>query len=803
MHSTPPNTSKTRWWDPLAALLIYCTLITAASRLVVTQWTEDLFTIHTLTFLGVSLGLALGISKFSGKVSSLLALAYGFFMVIWQLALPMPNYILWKDRMLILIQRLTETVNLALASKPVNDNILFLLLISTLFWGIGVYAGFNITRHASAWRAVLPAGMALIVIQSYDPLVARRAWFLAAFLLFALLLIARITFVRNRLEWKENRTYVPPDIGFDWIRFTLVTAVLLIVFAWTMPALAESMPAARQAWHNIREPWDRFTDRMSNMFNSLQSSAGPFVENYGSSMALSRGSTLTDTPVMVVDVPPRPFAGVRYYWRAYAYDHYEDGQWLSSIDETEYIDPDSAGIPLIESEGRRIATFSFTPQVPIMTLYTAPQPFWVSVPSRAFIENQPDGMIDLAALQALNPVAAGDTYEVRSSVSAVTIRQLQEAGTEYPEWILDRYLQLPDDITPRTIELAQQIAEEKDNAYDVTVAITEYLRKFEYQETIDAPPADQEIIDWWLFDYQIGFCQYYATAEVLMLRALGIPARMAVGYAQGEFLGRGADTGLADEQFTDPEDFIDRGGMYIVRNRDAHTWPEVYFPGTGWVEFEPTASQSTITRPRGDNSSGSDLDREDFRDFDEPQMLDEDLDELPERDFAGGIVPDSNTPWWPYLLAATPIAIVIYFFTRWRRKPNVDLTPIPVRLERVLKKFGLKPPALLRKWSERANVSPLIKSYMEINRALRRLGSPPAINDTPAERAAALATLLPASESLVRRLVTEYHISMYSLKNADIQAARAAGTEIRWLSFKAFITALITGQEEAYAKVRR
>jgi len=75
-----------------------------------------------------------------------------------------------------------------------------------------------------------------------------------------------------------------------------------------------------------------------------------------------------------------------------------------------------------------------------------------------------------------------------------------------------------------------------------------------------------------------GFCNYYATAEVILLRSVGIPARLAVGYAQG--------------------DNVDDPLLYTVRQRDAHAWPEVYFPGVGWVEFEPTASQPTLVRPQ-------------------------------------------------------------------------------------------------------------------------------------------------------------------------------------------------------------
>ena len=104
----------------------------------------------------------------------------------------------------------------------------------------------------------------------------------------------------------------------------------------------------------------------------------------------------------------------------------------------------------------------------------------------------------------------------------------------------------------------------------------QYLREnIEYSDTVPNPPRNKDRLEWILFEHKKGYCVYYASSEVLMLRSLGIPARMAVGFAQG-----------------DAED-----GTYTVRRLNAHAWPEVYFPGIGWVEFEPTASQPSLDRP--------------------------------------------------------------------------------------------------------------------------------------------------------------------------------------------------------------
>lgn len=802
MSKTAP---ESRWWDSLAALLLMCALLTAATRLVVTQWTEDLYTIQTLVFLGAVLGLALGQSRFSARKSALIALGYSLFLIPWQLGAPLAESIQWKERLVILFERLANTIDLLVRSRPVNDNILFLLLMSMLFWWLGVQAGYSITRHASPWRAVVPTGLAIIVIHSYDPLIARRAWFLAAYLLFALLLMARITFIQQRVQWRDHRTYVPPDIGFDWIRFTLAAAVLLIMLAWTAPALAESLPAARDAWNTARRPWVEFQDRMSNAFASLQASVGLVSEYYGSSMSLGRGSELSDDLVMSVEAPPRPVPGMRYYWRAYTYDRYEEGEWKSTFTDSIVVNPNDPNILQPDLTGRRIATFTFAPRSTIVTLFTAPQPVWVSVPATAYVANNEDGTIDLAAYQATSAIPGGQNYEVRSSLTAVTVAQLREAGTEYPEWVTERYLQLPPDITPRTIDLAERVSADMDNPYDVAAAVTDFLRTYEYREVIDPPPTDGEVLDWWLFDYKAGFCVYYASAEVVMLRALGIPARMAVGYAQGEFEGRGRDTPPEGGSFTDPEDFTDQGGNYLVRQSDAHTWPEVYFPGIGWVEFEPTAGQAEIARPMGAYPDGTPLSlEEEERERRELERLRDLMDFEAEQDLlasgvgAGG--DDGANNGLPMWVALPPLTLIVFLLFAWRRRRMPAVTPFPVRLERRLKRLGFKSPAFLQKWAYRASLSPLTTAYNEINRALKRLGSPAAVDDTPAERASSLVRLLPVAEESIQSLLFEYHLSTYSLKSANELVALQAAAQIRKLSYRSILRALFMGKEEAFTK---
>jgi hypothetical protein len=291
------------------------------------------------------------------------------------------------------------------------------------------------------------------------------------------------------------------------------------------------------------------------------------------------------------------------------------------------------------------------------------------------------------------------------------------------------------------------------------------------------------MIDWWLFEYQKGFCQYYASAEIILLRSLGIPARMAVGYAEGEFIPDGAL-----QSFGDRDRFADiTTGTYIVRQHDAHAWPEVYFPGYGWIEFEPTASQLPVVRPAapagtGTNPANAPLLRE--------PNLEDNEDVLPDLPRNSSVLPKTGSPLLEaiaYLLAAAALGLLSYMVYTQRAKLQSSLLTIPIKIDHGFQRAGIKSPAFLKRWASYASLAPVQRSYLEINRALRRLGQPPADGLTPAERAASLEGILPSSGPYVTVLLTEYEHSIYSLIPANRVQAQTAGAQVRTLSYKALI----------------
>jgi transglutaminase-like putative cysteine protease len=800
----PNSENLVRWWDWPAAILLLATILTATTRLIATRWTEELPLVQTVAFLGAIAGLALGQSRFSPRTSRAFAIAYGLFIIPWQLGHTIGTNTLWPERMVNLGNRLLLTIDHLMQQRPVTDNMFFLFLMSSLFWGMSVYAGYNLTRHARPWPMILPAGLALIVIHAYDSFFQIRTWFLAGYIFLSLLILARLHYLNLYSRWKENGTYLPPFVNLDSIRLGLITTAILVLLAWTAPALASSISPAESVWRRASMPWNTVRDRLSNAFSSLQASVGVVTDFYGDTLPLGRGNPLTDTVIMTVQAPPRVAAGVRYYWRQRVYDYYDNG-WSSSLTHTETVSPNDFNLVFPEYAGRMDAVFLFETKYPIQNLHTAPQPLRVNLPVEAAIAHNQDGTVDLGMLKAVPYLAAGGTYEVAASLSAASIDQLRSAGTEYPDWVTDRYLQVPGSVTLRTRELAAQITAGINNPYDKVEAITNYLRNnLTYSDTIPNPPSGQEPIDWVLFEHREAFCNYYASAEIIMLRSLGIPARLAVGYAEGE---RTSLEDLDDVTILEPgrenipQEIDLAGNLYTVRHRDAHAWPEVFFPGYGWVEFEPTVSQLPIIRPTGGLTPESQNDP--IAAGDSLSDMETQAENLRNEQLAGerstqiGSLAQAalRLPWYYWaLIGVAGLAFAIVYASRLRQRRGIP--PVPVQLEARLREIGVEPPTILRRWVHFATLSPLTRAYLELNRALSRLGNPPKPMDTPAERAAALQALLPAANTPIQNLLIEYQSATYSQHPGNVEVAQSAGSEIRKLSFLTLIQRFLVRLQE-------
>jgi transglutaminase-like putative cysteine protease len=181
------------------------------------------------------------------------------------------------------------------------------------------------------------------------------------------------------------------------------------------------------------------------------------------------------------------------------------------------------------------------------------------------------------AVSDLDSQRSVSLYEADSDISTPSPEQLRVAGDYLPQFAL-AYLQTPRRLDPRIPRLAGQITGAASNRYDKAVALEKYL-KTHYGYTLQllrSPVADP--LANFLFERKQGHCEYFASSMAVMLRTLGIPSRVVNGFRSDEF--------------------NDVTGNYVVRAKNAHSWVEAYFPGYGWVTFDPTPG-GAIGSPQG------------------------------------------------------------------------------------------------------------------------------------------------------------------------------------------------------------
>lgn len=247
----------------------------------------------------------------------------------------------------------------------------------------------------------------------------------------------------------------------------------------------------------------------------------------------------------------------RAYWRVGTYDRYTGSGWVRTANDRAYDGP------LSKPPGE---TVTVRQQIRVKSPVSVMPAAWKPIT----VENRSPRVTGFDGLRPTEQLAAGDSYTVTSAVLQTDPATLRNASTEYPDQLRSRYTQLPDSTPDRVETYTSNLTANADNNYDTARVIERHLQQ-NWNYSLDVQRPDNHVADTFLFERERGYCTYFATSMVTMLRTQGIPARIAVGYAPGESVD---------------------GNRWVVRGLDSHAWVEVYFPDHGWVQFDPTPADS-------------------------------------------------------------------------------------------------------------------------------------------------------------------------------------------------------------------
>lgn len=456
----------------------------------------------------------------------------------------------------------------------------YLLALGIVCWSSGQYAAFAVFRHRRPLDAIVVVGLLLIanITVTFHPQLAQ----LILFTLAGLFLLSRSHAFDEQTTWIRRRIGDPAAVRALYLRGGSVFIVSAVAGSVLLTATAASAPLAG-IWSDV-PGFIIDVSRRIERFLPPGGASRPFGVTFGESTTISGSWSTNGEPALIIRLPDGEVED--FYWRAVAYDTIEFGGWTMSDPRSVERSPDALVAGLFDDPpvaGTREVTVSVE-----RLGFSDGEMFSPATPVAASSGGIVTTIGDAAHFGSVSLDGNPRTYEVTARVAVrdeadpngLTQNRLRVAGRDYPA-ALAPYIALPDGILgPSALDLLARVKARArdDNPYDLARAIESYLRSganFTYSTNVtDQPCADLSVVECFA-RFTHGYCQYYATTMAALLRAEGIPARMVEGFLPGER----------------------DGAIETVRNSGAHAWVEVWFPGFGWVRFDPTGGGLAVDTP--------------------------------------------------------------------------------------------------------------------------------------------------------------------------------------------------------------
>ena len=621
-------------------------------------------------FWGAALGLALAKLRIHAVFLHPIGLVVGFLIVMWRTGSITGGETLFEQQRMA-FERLGVWYEAATTGGISTDLLPVSLTLLGAAWIISYVSSWFVFRSNNVWVGVVLMGTALLTNLSFLPASYSASFFLFAFI--AILLIVRLSIVLQQQQWSRAGIGYEPSNGWMTINNTFVFGIVVLVVASLLPLHVFVSPTLAGMWRTARSPVSALEGEFARLFSAIPSRKDLPGRLFGDTLPFLGSISFGGEPVFwaETDYPS--------YWVSRTYSEYTPAGWVAGQTQPIEVGPQIVPPPRVDDLKRepvqQLLQLDFESRAFLSgggldwvshgaILETlAPKKYTLDLLDPSTDEALPEDMRELAetlredleerpvtsveesiisrnlpsdlvlegvtyrhatidtprAVESVTvarkepiapeivswsfaePLPSNHPYTMVSYVSVATDDDLRQAGADYHGFIRDHYLALPPDLPQRVRDLSERITVDAETPLDKAVTIQEFLRsdRFVYSQSIDAPPAGADGVDHFLFETQTGYSDYYASAMAVMLRSVGVPTRLAAGYAPGQYY---SDT-----------------GMHVVRDLDSHGWVQVYFPGYGWIDFEPTPNWSRHERRLITDLRGVDLGtgREDAEAIDE------------------------------------------------------------------------------------------------------------------------------------------------------------------------------------------
>jgi transglutaminase-like putative cysteine protease len=453
----------------------------------------------------------------------------------------------------------------------------FLLVVGCVAWASAAFAAYAVYRRHRPMSAILLIGLLLLASMSLT--IRDQFWYLVLFSVATLLLLVRLSLVEQRGAWAHGRMGEETQVFSLYLRNGTIFIAVALAGALFLTSTASSDPL-RFLWSGMQDQlvtWELQLDRFAGGISGQARGPSGLFGAQDTIRGFWEGSQVPVGTVTSSD-------GLGYYLRGATYDSFDGHTWR----QTDRVDGAvvAVGSPILDAtaeavapgKGRRAVTLSFTPAAWSDNFLLAPEDPYTASRSVQVVTAGPNGPV--ATIRMSDPVSDGQTYGMTALVrvegsDGITGNQLAAAGTAYPSWA-QRYVAVQrGSAGPIVKETADRIVAElpadQRDPYHVAQAVQKYLYRqggFVYDTDVQGLCAPGTPVPDCLLQTRHGYCQYFATTMVMMLRTQMIPARYVDGYLPGR-----------------P---TSQPGTYLVERSAAHAWVEVYFPKSGWIRYDPT-----------------------------------------------------------------------------------------------------------------------------------------------------------------------------------------------------------------------
>lgn len=449
----------------------------------------------------------------------------------------------------------------------------YVLALAGLVWGTMQFGSYAVFGHRRPLTAVVVVGLVLLANMALT--VRDQLGWLVLYAALSLLLLVQMHAVGERDTWRRRRIGDPGSISLVYLRGGGVFIAAAMVLALVLTGRAASSPLAG-AWAGLDSQLVQVGKQLGRLFPAGGDLRGGGGVAFGPAAQIA-GQWTSDTGVAFTASVPDAAAGLP--WRAATYDQFVLGGWVQS--ET-HSTAAAAGASLLEG----------SPEVPapdlVSSMRATVRP--VGYHDTALLSPGLPASVDLPSTLALtglqgwfasDAIAADRPYTVTAAVprmgeeGGITKNLLRAASTAYPADVTAQYTQVPaGSLGPYAEALLKTVLATSPgrDPYDLAATIEGLLRSsaFTYNTDVRALNCDSPSAVECFAHYRQGYCLHYASTMAVLLRAADpdnpIPTRLVQGFLPSAV----------------------EGGIETVRNLQAHAWVEVFFPGYGWIPFDPT-----------------------------------------------------------------------------------------------------------------------------------------------------------------------------------------------------------------------